>query len=224
MRGGLLINKNFSLPKQKKYPMPDDTYDAYLEHHGILGQKWGVRRFQNPDGSLTPAGTKRYLTGDTTVYPNTIKAKQLTKKDKKFFYGRLNKTLNDQGLAYNNSQLQKYEKRRKEAEQILNSSKDYKKLKRKVDALQRRIDRHEEDIFNKNITDEDEFMKALTNTDLYRRHWEAKNDLADFALNTLSGKDWFDDTIIQLGNYSDMDAKILPIGKTATASILNDYL
>lgn len=31
-----------------------------LEHHGILGQKWGVRRYQNEDGSLTPEGRKRY--------------------------------------------------------------------------------------------------------------------------------------------------------------------
>ena len=30
-----------------------------LTHHGILGQKWGVRRFQNADGSLTNAGKKR---------------------------------------------------------------------------------------------------------------------------------------------------------------------
>lgn len=30
-----------------------------LSHHGILGQKWGVRRFQNADGSLTNAGKKR---------------------------------------------------------------------------------------------------------------------------------------------------------------------
>ncbi len=31
-----------------------------LYHHGIKGQKWGVRRFQNPDGTLTAAGKKRY--------------------------------------------------------------------------------------------------------------------------------------------------------------------
>lgn len=31
-----------------------------LYHHGILGQKWGVRRYQNADGSLTMAGKRRY--------------------------------------------------------------------------------------------------------------------------------------------------------------------
>ena len=31
-----------------------------LQHHGIKGMKWGRRRFQNADGSLTPAGVKRY--------------------------------------------------------------------------------------------------------------------------------------------------------------------
>lgn len=31
-----------------------------LYHHGILGQKWGVRRYQNSDGSLTPEGRSHY--------------------------------------------------------------------------------------------------------------------------------------------------------------------
>lgn len=31
-----------------------------LKHWGVLGMKWGVRRYQNKDGSLTPAGKKRY--------------------------------------------------------------------------------------------------------------------------------------------------------------------
>lgn len=34
--------------------------ELYLVHHGIKGQKWGVRRYQNPDGSLTESGKKRY--------------------------------------------------------------------------------------------------------------------------------------------------------------------
>ena len=33
--------------------------ETVLIHHGIKGQKWGIRRFQNKDGSLTPAGKKR---------------------------------------------------------------------------------------------------------------------------------------------------------------------
>ena len=37
------------------YVMNDELY-----HHGIKGQKWGIRRYQNEDGSLTDAGKKRY--------------------------------------------------------------------------------------------------------------------------------------------------------------------
>ena len=46
-----------------------------LYHAGIKGMRWGVRRYQNPDGSLTPAGRKRYSNPDGT----------LNKKGEKFY-------------------------------------------------------------------------------------------------------------------------------------------
>lgn len=35
--------------------------DYYIAHHGVIGQKWGVRRYQNKDGSLTKAGKLQAL-------------------------------------------------------------------------------------------------------------------------------------------------------------------
>ena len=57
-------------------------YELY--HWGIKGMKWGIRRFQNKDGSLTPAGRKRYEDGDGPSgggKSKTAKAKAKSTKD-----------------------------------------------------------------------------------------------------------------------------------------------
>lgn len=40
----------------------------YLQHYGTLGMKWGVRRYQNKDGSLTEEGRKRYRKDTAKTY------------------------------------------------------------------------------------------------------------------------------------------------------------
>lgn len=53
----------------------DNVYEDYLAHHGIKGQKWGVRRYQNEDGTLTSSGRQRY--GESSNGGNK-KKKELT--------------------------------------------------------------------------------------------------------------------------------------------------
>lgn len=52
--------------------LPSYMDTLYLEHHGIKGQKWGVRRFQNEDGSLTAAGKKHQARNDYRTARNKI--------------------------------------------------------------------------------------------------------------------------------------------------------
>lgn len=74
-----------------------------IYHSGVKGQKWGVRRYQNPDGSLTSAGRQRYGVGERTKIRfqgyirkhhqpilNTIRAKGVGNKMSELAgYGRL---------------------------------------------------------------------------------------------------------------------------------------
>lgn len=65
------------------------TYDYdFLEHHGILGQKWGVRRYQNPDGTLTEAGKKKYSYGAQYTTSKNEKVNVLVSKPHIFEHER----------------------------------------------------------------------------------------------------------------------------------------
>ena len=82
--------------------------DNTLCHHGIKGQKWGIRRYQNKDGSLTPAGRKKLakldkqyekVTGgkkagdsNSTIKPKTIGEMTNQELQSKIDRARLEKT------------------------------------------------------------------------------------------------------------------------------------
>ena len=56
--------------------MDNTVYSDELQHHGIRGMRWGVRRYQNKDGSLTKAGERRYNKEVESLKKETAKVKE----------------------------------------------------------------------------------------------------------------------------------------------------
>lgn len=54
--------------------------ETYLTHHGILGMKWGVRRYQNEDGTLTADGKARLASRSAKFVRKSEKHKSTSKK------------------------------------------------------------------------------------------------------------------------------------------------
>lgn len=75
-------------------------YDDFLEHHGILGMKWGVHRYQNPDGSLTTEGKKRY-------YANSKSSKKRAKGIVKYL-NDLDEDISSTTTRKNNEEISMY--------------------------------------------------------------------------------------------------------------------
>lgn len=71
-----------------------DETNLYLCHWGIKGQKWGVRRYQNRDGTLTAEGKIRYSNGHTShpdyVRAHSKKIEDMSDEELRTYVNRLN--------------------------------------------------------------------------------------------------------------------------------------
>lgn len=63
--------------------------DDFVAHHGILGMKWGIRRYQNADGSLTAAGRNRYGYDEVLAKEKKKKTKAFNKAYVKYVDAKL---------------------------------------------------------------------------------------------------------------------------------------
>lgn len=69
--------------------------EEYLAHHGIKGQRWGVRRYQNADGTLTEEGKKKYR----KLQKELFDIEQKYQKDVKEYFGKYGfKSIDDSDL------------------------------------------------------------------------------------------------------------------------------
>lgn len=104
--------------------MPENNY---LVHYGIKGMKWGKRRFQNKDGSLTPAGARRYNAAPgESGGRDEYKPKRNEKKNpnKKSAFDMTEKEFDARSRNYFKSFNEKTEQEHPNAEWMWNPSKD----------------------------------------------------------------------------------------------------
>lgn len=127
------------------------TDDSELYHHGTKGMKWGIRRYQNKDGSLTPAGKKRYAKEEAAL-----------KEREKAIKGRERAAAKQAKLDAKKAELDA-------REQALNSSKQNGKNASKADASKPKS--------IKDMTD-DELRELTSRMTLEKNFYEAKNNLA----------------------------------------------
>ena len=140
-----------------------------LYHHGIKGQRWGIRRFQNPDGSLTAAGRDRY----NSSYVNKLEKKAIKREYKEH-------RRNGGSFLFKSARMstgKNYNIANDNFEKVVSSDKKYRDLSKKAfDAEKKRL------LSEKSVVDDDAAYEKLIRSKAYskleensRKATEAKN-------------------------------------------------
>lgn len=88
------------------------NYQYELYHHGVKGQRWGIRRYQKKDGSLTPAGKKRYYdTPELNKQKSEMRSAKSANRSSKFAYIKANNIYENVPTQANKQAMKDAEKR-----------------------------------------------------------------------------------------------------------------
>lgn len=174
----------------------------YIKHHGIKGQKWGVRRFQNKDGSLTAKGKKRYNDDEydeererleqETAARRGVKYVRKTKKEREAEDAENEKQFNAR-LEKDTAAQKRTEDRMKEVDKKLQAKYDLSSM----EDLDKYYKEYDEEWFK--ILDEERKKEGLAHADLFT--------LDELYHHGIKGQKW------GVRRFQNKDGTLTPAGK-----------
>ena len=174
----------------------------YIKHHGIKGQKWGVRRFQNKDGSLTAKGKKRYNDDEydeererleqETAARRGVKYVRKTKKEREAEDAENEKQFNAR-LEKDTAAQKRTEDRMKEVDKKLQAKYDLSSM----EDLDKYYKEYDEEWFK--ILDEERKKEGLAHADLFT--------LDELYHHGIKGQKW------GVRRFQNKDGSLTPAGK-----------